>query len=282
MITLYAPAKLNLYLDVLDRRNDGYHDIVTILQTININDIIQLEEANEITIKSSGFDVPEDNSNLACKAAYILQRYIGEKKGVKIYLQKYIPVGAGLGGGSSDAAYILMGLNKLWQANLDDDTLSQLGKELGADVPFFITGGTCLAKGIGTEIVKLAELRDVWFVVVYPSIRISTSWVYKNLKFKLTNRSKSVKIILTGIKNNDVTKIAEGLYNRLEEVTLEYYPEIRLIKDRLQNAGCIGTLMTGSGSCVFGIAKDKDEAYNIYEKLKRGGDEKNIFVAKCV
>ncbi|MFH1096074.1 MAG: 4-(cytidine 5'-diphospho)-2-C-methyl-D-erythritol kinase [Candidatus Desantisbacteria bacterium] len=267
MIEIYAPAKLNLYLDVIDKRADGYHNIVSIMQTIGLYDVIQIEEAKELSLECPALNLPSE-SNIAYKAALLLREYTDKYQGASIKIDKHIPQGAGLGGGSSDAASVLIGLNQLWELGLNKQELMQIGEKLGADVPFFIIGGTCLAEGIGTKITGLPDLCNIWFVIVYPKINISTAWVYKNLKFKLTNEAKTVKIISSGIKNNDITTICEGLYNGLEAVTLNHYPQISVIKNELKNAGCLAALMSGSGSCVFGITGTKEEAENVVCKLK--------------
>ncbi|MBU0700689.1 4-(cytidine 5'-diphospho)-2-C-methyl-D-erythritol kinase [bacterium] len=285
MIELYAPAKLNLYLDVINKRLDGYHDIVSIMQTIGLYDIIKLEEiasgatTEEISLECPALDLSAE-SNLAYKAALLLREYTNCQEGVSIKIDKHIPVGAGLGGGSSDAASVLIGLNQLWKLNLSKQHLMQIGERLGADVPFFIIGGTCLAEGIGTKITLLPNSCNVWFVLVYPGINISTEWVYKNIKFELTNQTKTVKIIAGGLKHNNIMDISKGLYNKLEDVTLNHYPQIKAIKDELIDAGCLSTLMSGSGSCVFGITGSKEEADNVACKLERGN--RDIFVVKSV
>ncbi len=284
IVELYAPAKLNLYLDVIDKRADGYHNIVSIMQTIGVYDVIQLEEAEDISLECSGLDIPME-ANIAYKAAVFLREYTNKYQegaplaGVRIKIEKHIPQGAGLGGGSSDAASVLIGLNQLWELCLNKQELMQIGEKLGADVPFFIIGGTCLAEGIGTKITQLPNLCNIWFVLVYPKINISTAGVYKNLKIKLTNGTKTVKIISSGIENNDITTICKGLYNGLETVTLNHYPQISAIKDELTAAGCLAALMSGSGSCVFGITGTKEEADRVSHSLKREGWD--MFVAGC-
>ncbi|MBI4778542.1 4-(cytidine 5'-diphospho)-2-C-methyl-D-erythritol kinase [Candidatus Desantisbacteria bacterium] len=279
MIEHYAPAKLNLYLDVIDKRLDGYHNIVSIMQAIELYDIIQLEAAEEISLKCPALDIPSE-SNLAYKAALLLWEYTDKRQGVSIKIDKHIPVGAGLGGGSSDAAGVLMGLNQLWELDLNNQELMQIGERLGADVPFFIISGTCLAEGIGTKITPLPNLCNIWFVLVYPKINIPTDWVYKNVKFELTNQTKTVKIVADGLKHNDIMAVSAGCYNRLEDVTLNHYPQIKAIKDELIDAGCLASLMSGSGSCVFGITGSKEEADRVACKLK--GDRQDVFVVRSL
>ncbi len=277
MIELYAPAKLNLYLDVINKRLDGYHDIISVMQTVGLYDVIYLEAAEKIKLECPGLDLPPE-SNLAYKAAKLLLEYANKDKGAAIKIDKHIPLGAGLGGGSSDAASVLTGLNQLWELGLNNHELMQLGEKLGADVPFFIIGGTCLAEGIGTNITPLPNLCNVWFVLVYPKINISTEWVYENVKFELTNQTKTVKIMLDGLKDTDVVTVSKGCYNRLEDVTIKAYPQVKTIKDELMDAGCLAALMSGSGSCVFGITGSREEAERVACKLK--GGNKDIFVVR--
>jgi 4-diphosphocytidyl-2-C-methyl-D-erythritol kinase len=277
MIELHAPAKLNLYLDVINKRLDGYHDIVSIMHQIDLYDIIQLEAAEGINLNCPALSIPAE-SNLVYKAARLLQEYTNSCQGASINIDKHIPDGAGLGGGSSDAASVLIGLNQLWHLDLNKQELMQIGKRLGADVPFFIIGGTCLAEGIGTEITPLPNLCNIWFILVYPKINISTNWVYKNVKFELTNQTKTVKMVIDGLRYNDIMAVSTGCYNRLEDVTLNHYPQIKAIKDELIDAGCLAALMSGSGSCIFGITGNKEEVEEISCKLK--GGNRDIFVVR--
>ncbi|MEK7813341.1 MAG: 4-(cytidine 5'-diphospho)-2-C-methyl-D-erythritol kinase, partial [Candidatus Desantisbacteria bacterium] len=262
---------------VINKRVDGYHDIVSIMQAIGLYDIIYLTAAEEISLECPGLDIPSE-SNIAYKAAKLLLEYANKGQGAAIKIDKHIPHGAGLGGGSSDAASVLMGLNQLWELDLNKQELMQIGERLGADVPFFIISGTCLAEGIGTRITPVPNLCNIWFVLVYPRINISTDWVYKNVKFELTNQIKTVKIVLEGLKYNDIMAVSKGCHNRLEDVTLKAYPQIKTIKDELMDAGCLAALMSGSGSCVFGITGSKEEAERIACKLK--GGNRDIFVVR--
>jgi len=277
MITLFAPAKINLFLNVLGKREDNYHEIETILQKIELYDTIILEEKDGgIELECSELAGVE---NLAYKAANLLTQELEVKKGVKIKIEKNIPIAAGLGGGSSDAATTLIGLNKLWHLGLGQNDLIPLAAKLGADVPFFIFNeGLSLGTGIGTIITPLPPLPQFWLVLICPKIKISTTNVYKNLKFMLTNEVIRSKIIQDVIKEGDLEKVSKLLYNTLEKIVFPQYPVIKRLKDELLNAGALGALMSGSGSSIFGIVKTELEAINISNKLK-GGDEL-IFVTK--
>lgn len=270
-ITLKAPAKVNLFLEVLGKRRDGYHNIETILQEVNLNDIITLREVRtpDIVIQSDSPSVPTDYTNLAFKAASILKRYIGEeKRGVVIAIEKNIPIAAGLGGGSSDAAATLKGLNKLWKLGLDKSTLLNLAEKIGMDVPFFIEGGLCLARERGEKLIPLRPISEIWFLLTAPPVSVSTAWVYRTLSISpLTRKIKKNRIILDAIGAGDVSQIGKHLFNRLEEVTIKRYREIGILKQKISSAGAQGVLMSGSGPAVFGIFSSRQWAYRGRNRL---------------
>ncbi|MFH1563131.1 MAG: 4-(cytidine 5'-diphospho)-2-C-methyl-D-erythritol kinase [Nitrospirota bacterium] len=277
MLKLLAPAKINLFLNVLGKRQDGYHELETILQKIELYDTVILEEKEE-GIELECHQVP-GAENLSYKAASLLKQELKIKKGVKIRIEKNIPIAAGLGGGSSDAATTLIGLNKLWEIGLSQNDLIRLASKLGADVPFFINdSGLALGTGIGTIITPLSDLPPFWLVIICPEIKISTAKVYEGLNFMLTNEPINSKIIKAVIKEGNIEKISRLLSNTLERVVLPQYPMIKRLKEELLHAGALGALMSGSGSTVFGIARTKIEADNIYNKLQGGGEV--IFVTK--
>lgn len=277
MIKLLAPAKINLFLNVISKRQDGYHELETILQKIELYDTIILEEKDEgIELECSEVAGEE---NLAYKAANLLKQELKIKKGVRIKIEKNIPIAAGLGGGSSDAASTLIGLNKLWHLGLTQNDLILAAGKLGADVPFFIFNeGLALGTGIGTIITTLPDLPQFWVIIICPKIKISTTRVYESLNFMLTNEPIKGKIIQIVLKEGNIEKISKLLYNTLEEVVLSSYPIIKRSKEELLKAGALGALMSGSGSTIFGIVKTELEAINIYNKLK--GGEELIFVTK--
>lgn len=263
---VYTPAKVNLYLNVLSKRSDGYHDIQTIMQTISLYDTLIFSESkdSQIVLDCDEPLLPVNEDNLIYKAAQTLKDYTQGRKGVNIFLKKRIPVAAGLGGGSSDAAATLMALNKYWEINLKKEELKELGAKLGADVPFFIERGTVLATGTGTKLTPLDPISKTWMVLVCPKIKISTKWVYDKVKIKLTKNAFDIKIIIQNYKQ----QLISILFNSLEEITLKYYPLIDDIKKEFKKTGAKGVLMSGSGPSVFGIASDKEEAKIIYNYFK--------------
>ncbi len=256
-IKLKANAKINLFLDVLDKRADGYHNIKTVFQEISLADRIRIKEKpgprGGITVTSSDPSLPSGKKNLAFRAASAIKEYSGVKKGVEIHIEKNIPVGAGLGGGSSDAACVLKGLNRLWKLNIGRHELCAIGREIGADVPFFIYGGRCVGEGIGDVLTPVPVGKTEWYVIAYPRFEISTKFVYG----QLTETKKKC--------------IIKNYCNRLESVVLPLYPEIRVLKEKLIKLGAVHSLMSGSGSCVFGVVKDKRTGEKIIGYLKRCG-----------
>ncbi|MDI6703517.1 MAG: 4-(cytidine 5'-diphospho)-2-C-methyl-D-erythritol kinase [bacterium] len=269
-VEVLAPAKVNLFLEVLSKRKNGYHEIETIMQSINLYDSIILEEEDKgIKIDCKVQGVPSGKRNLVYHAANLLSDFCSIDKGVVIKIEKKIPVAAGLGGGSSDAASVLIGLNNLWKLRLSNDTLIELGTQLGADVPFFINKGLIMASGIGQDLTSLPSLPKIYFILITPHLSISTGFIYRNLE--LAKRRREIEPILEAIYEKDLEKLCLHLYNALEKVVIKYYPIVNWVKDNLRKEGAMGVLMSGSGPTVFGIAKDKEHAYSIYNRLK-GGD----------
>ncbi len=260
---LLSPAKVNLYLKVFGKRKDGYHDVETLMVPISLYDTLEISITdNGINLSCSQSDLPEDQENMAYKAAILFLNSIQSNKGVNIHLHKSIPISSGLGGGSSNAASVLLGLNKLLGTNLPKGQLMDLGAQLGADVPFFILQRTAIARGIGNILEEFNNLPKLWFVLVYPEFPVSTEWVYMNLNLKLT-RKKNNSISHKG-KAVDVSKL---LVNDLETVTITRYPIIEDIKKTLYRRGADGVLMTGSGPTVFGLFFGEKKALSVYEQL---------------
>ena len=281
-ITLKAPAKINLFLEVLKKRPDGYHQIVTILQEVGLADSLTLKEtpSPEIIIQCPNPHIPTDSRNLAYKAAFLLKKYVGEKKrGVIITIEKKIPVAAGLGGGSSDAAATLKGLNRLWKLNLDTRTLSNLAQEIGMDVPFFIQGGLGLAMGRGEEVSPLKPLPETWFVLAVSPFKVSTAWAYGHLSISpLTRKIKENRMILKAIRAGDIVEVGRQLFNRLEEVTMKRHRELVYLKESILSTGAKGALMSGSGPVVFGLFSSRREAWRAKEVLRKNKEE--VYVVK--
>jgi 4-diphosphocytidyl-2-C-methyl-D-erythritol kinase len=271
-LSLKSYAKVNLFLEVLWKRDDGYHEVESLIQEISLCDNILLEDKlRDITIicPNKKISIPSDpenfRDNLAYKAAKLLIERFNIKKGVSITINKKIPVGAGLGGGSSNAASVLKGLNQLWNIGLENAQLQELGAEIGSDVPFFISGKTALVKGRGVKIHTCFTIPKIWLVLAVPNISVSTKWAYEKLDMDLTKNINSAN--LPKVKKLQVKDIVNNLFNRLEGVVFEKYPLIKTIKEKMTAFGANGALMSGTGSAVFGIASSKDEAYRMTEKI---------------
>jgi len=272
---LNSYAKINLYLQVLNRRKDNYHNISTIFERISLSDkiILKSRQDKKINIICKASSVAQDNSNLAWRSAKLLQDSFNIAKGVDIKIIKRIPVGSGLGGGSSNAACVLRGLNKLWKLNLTKDKLAGLAEKLGCDVPFFIYNSPfAQGEARGDKIKPLKALRNVrlWHILAVPKIEVSTASIYKRWdKLKgLTMPKYNVNILILALKKNDFGLIREALFNSLEPVTTALYHRINTIKEKLIRLGVKSILMSGSGPAVFGIVSSRKEALSLYRQLK--------------
>ncbi|MDY6852466.1 MAG: 4-(cytidine 5'-diphospho)-2-C-methyl-D-erythritol kinase [Thermodesulfobacteriota bacterium] len=266
-LNIRAPAKLNLYLSVVGRRPDGYHLLETLMVKLDLADsLVMTRREAGISLRVNGADLPSDKGNLVFQAAQAFFKASGFLPGVELTLEKRIPVAAGLGGGSSDAAAALKGLNELFGRPLNRERLAAIGLNLGADVPFFLyPGPAAWAKGIG-ERLHPASPPPLYFLLVNPGWPLSTAWVFNNFKLKLTNRR--VNHINFTVNERSFTN-GQGLRNDLETVVLPRFPELALIKKSLLEAGALGTLMTGSGPTVFGVfsgPRDLDLACGYMEK----------------
>ncbi|MFH1368422.1 MAG: 4-(cytidine 5'-diphospho)-2-C-methyl-D-erythritol kinase [Elusimicrobiota bacterium] len=268
-VKMLAPAKINLFLEVAGRRPDGYHNIETIFRTVSLYDELGFSRRKEgITVKCNIPELRSDKRNLVYRAAELLKTRLGVAAGVEIRLKKRIPMGAGLGGGSSDAAAALKGLLKLWKRKVSEKELVRLAAGLGADVPFFLYGGLAEAKGIGDRIKTIKRSKTDWFLLVNPGFPVSTASVYKKLKFPLTNKQKihKIKQLLAG--GSSPEKWGKHIFNRLEEAVLPCHRAIREIKDTLELMGC-RCLMSGSGSTVFAPMSSVTEGERIRQKLSK-------------
>lgn len=251
-------GKINLGLDVLYKRPDGYHQINTIMQQISLKDTLTIEEnKKDIIIESNNSNIPLDSNNLMHKAWEKLREKTKIKDGVKISIDKQIPIAAGLAGGSSNAAAVLKALNILWELGLTEEQLRNIGVEIGADVPYCIMGGTAYAEGIGEKLTRLKSFKGKEILLVNPGIQVSTEYVYKNLDIKNSPRLDMKKIILD-LHNEDMESLGLDLKNIMEEVVIKKHPIIEEIKNQMKNCGATVTLMSGSGPTVFGIFNDKD------------------------
>ena len=271
---LYANAKINLTLDVTAKRSDGYHEVSMIMQSLSLHDVLDIEQmqGDSIILTCDNNTLPCDDSNLIIRAAKALMSYTGHSNGLKMHLSKNIPMAAGLAGGSADAAAALVGINELMGYGLSMDELKSIGAKLGADIPFCIQGGTCLAEGIGEILTPVDSMPDCSIVLVKPPFDVSTKYVYEHLdaipydKLKHPDTCKMVKLIRSG----SLADIAAGIGNILEEVTVTGYPEISDIKSALSSYGALGVLMSGSGPTVYAIFDDRRKAEEAAEGMSTG------------
>ena len=280
-ISLDCPAKVNLSLDVVKRRPDGYHNLETIMHTVNLCDKLTLtmEECDKVsaTLHTNNSFIPANDDNLCIKAAKAFFAATGKTAKITIDLEKNIPVGAGLGGGSSDAAGTLVGLNKLFGEPLTEAELCKIAATLGADVPFFIQGGCTLATGIGEILSPLPKLNNVVFVIAKPDYGISTPYVYKNLVLDQNTKHPDTKAVIDAIEKNDIHALGKEAMNVLETVVEKEHPEIPQYKTIMKNMGAAYSLMSGSGSSVFGVFDDLTLAQKCAEKLKELTNQ--VFIA---
>ena len=271
-IELKSRAKINLSIDVLGKRKDGYHLVEMIMQTIDLYDVIKIRElsSDDIIIKSNSKDIPLDDTNIVYKAINLLKNKFNINKGIEVFLQKNIPIAAGMAGGSSNAAAILVGLNKLWSLNLSELDLQELGLNLGADVPFCISGKTALAKGIGEELTFVKGLpEDISILICKPEIFVSTKDVYEGLDLNNIQIRPNNEKLLEYLKEEDVSSLAENMVNVLEGVTSNSYIEIKDIENTMMENGALGSMMSGSGPTVFGLYKNREDALSCKKNLLR-------------
>jgi len=267
---LKAFAKINLSLDVLSKREDSYHEIRSIMQTIDLYDIINIEPIDEDTIivTTSNENIPTDNKNHAHIAASIMKERFEIKKGIRIHIQKNIPISAGLAGGSCDAAAVLKGINILFGLNLSLEQLQEIGREIGADVPFCLVGGTALCEGIGEKITRLNDCPKMNVLIAKPEVYVSTQFVYEALDLNKIKKRPDTEAIIEAINNGDIKQIAKNMCNVLETVTINQYPVINKVKDIMRKNKAIGVVMTGSGPAVVGIFSNKYDILTTVERLK--------------
>lgn len=269
-LTISAPAKINLSLDVVGRREDGYHNVEMIMQSIDLCDIVKLERTSnpKINLICRHPFVPSGPENLAWKAANLLQKKYQVRYGTVIRISKNIPVAAGLAGGSSDAAAVLKGLNQLWGLELTEAELAQAGLSLGADIPFCLRGGTAYATGIGENLTIIPSPPKLWVVLLKPNIGISTAEVYKNYSGQLVRRRPDTKGMLKALENGDMQALADGMANVLESVTFARLPLLKRLKQKALELGALAAMMSGSGPTIFALTPEYKRAVAIYNGLK--------------
>ena len=273
-LSLKAYGKINLGLDVLRRREDGYHDVRMIMQTVGIFDRVDLVRKEEpgIEVETNLYYLPTNENNLVYKAAKLLMDEFQVQEGLLIRLRKFIPVAAGMAGGSSDAAAVLFGVNKMFRLGLTTEELMERGVKIGADVPYCILRGTALSEGIGEVLTSLSPVPQCQVLVAKPGINVSTKFVYENLHANDLRPEQHPDIdgMIRAIKAQDLQGIADKLGNVLETVTGKEYPVIQEIKDKMLEFGAIGSLMSGSGPTVFGLFTNPKAAQQAYEELRYG------------
>lgn len=281
-IRLKARAKINLGLDVLGKREDGYHEVRMIMQTIGIYDriIINKIPEDEIRIVSNLSFLPVNENNLIYKAAKLLKDKYNFAGGVEVNLNKFIPVAAGMAGGSTDAASTLFGINKLFDLELSTKTMMELGVGIGADVPYCVMRGTALAEGIGEKLTRLKSVPHMWIVIAKPSINVSTKLVYENLDMGGVSTHPDIDGIISAINEQNIEQIALRMGNVLETVTIPLYPVIQDIKNDMITHGAYNAMMSGSGPTVFGIFPDEQTALNCQVYLKEKGDARTVYITE--
>jgi 4-diphosphocytidyl-2-C-methyl-D-erythritol kinase len=284
-VKIRAPAKINLQLRVVGKRADGYHLLDSIMLPVSLFDEIEitkraLKNSHRVLLRVTCDDprVPNGEKNLVHRAASLLLREAGVAPALDIRIRKRIPVGAGLGGGSTDAAATLVGLNRLLKLHFSESRLEKLGLSLGADVPFFIRGRPARARGVGEKLTPLKKVPRWWLVILYPGFPVSTAWVYSNLRQNLTKSNANTRLYTSLTR---APKFADLLINDLEAVTVKRYRRIKLMKESLIKAGAAGALMTGSGSAVFGIFGSREKANKAYQTLRKLHDIR-AFLAQVI
>lgn len=278
-ISVKALAKINLGLDVIRRREDGYHEVCMVMQTIHLYDRLDIakNKSGEITIETNLSFLPTNENNLVYKAAKLLRDEFHINDGIHVNLQKRIPVAAGMAGGSTDAAAVLYGMNKIFDLGLSTRELMERGVKIGADVPYCIMRGTALAEGIGEKLTPLPPMVKCPVLIAKPAINVSTKFVYENLKPDSIVHPDMQRLI-ADIREKDLHKIVADMGNVLETVTIPAYPVIAEIKEHMMNHGAAGAMMSGSGPTVFGLFEDEKTAENAYEAMKESGLAKQVYL----
>ena len=279
-ISVKALAKINLGLDVVRRREDGYHEVRMVMQTIHLFDRLEISrnDSGQITMETNLSFLPTNENNLVYKAAKLLQDEFAIKDGVHVWLHKYIPVAAGMAGGSTDAAAVLYGMNRIFELGLTKEQLMERGVKIGADVPYCIMRGTALAEGIGEKLTKLPPMVKCPVLIAKPQISVSTKFVYESLKLNENTIHPDIDRLVADISEGDLTKIAADMGNVLETVTIPEYPVIAEIKENMMQNGAVNAMMSGSGPTVFGLFADESTAVKAYEAMKRSNLAKQVYL----
>ena len=279
-IELKALAKINLGMDVLGRRENGYHDVRMVMQSIYLYDEVKIEktESPEITVVSNLTFLPKGDGNIAYKAAQMLKEEFQIDAGIKITLNKHIPVAAGLAGGSSNAAAVLFGMNRMFRLGLSQDELMERGVKLGADVPYCIMRGTVLAEGIGEQMSVLPAMPKCTVLIAKPSVSVSTKTVYEALDAKEIEEHPDIDGIIEGLRTHSLRQVAACMGNVLEDVTIPMHPVIEQIKQEMKAAGALNAMMSGSGPTVFGLFESRAAARDAQRRIREKSLTRQVYV----
>jgi len=269
-ITYTSPCKFNLFLDVIDRRADGFHEVVTIIEPLSLSDRLHLRETSgKMEVYTDHPGIPDGPDNIVYQAAQLIREEAGVKRGVVIRIEKRVPAAAGLGGGSANAARTLLRLNELWELNLSPQTMVRLSAKLGSDVPFFLNPTTSLCRGRGEESTPLPPTPNFWSVLINPGFPISTRWAYEQLEVSSPRPPhQNLEIIIDALKRSDLSTLGNSLYNIFQEVLEPRIPRLHEILDFFRNNNTLGTILSGSGSTVIGLVATEPEAQSL-AKLAR-------------
>ncbi len=281
-VVVWAPAKVNLYLEVLAKRTDGYHEIATLMVAVSLYDTLEFKEetAPEIRFSCDHPGLSTGSDNLVVRAAQLLRQHTGRDRGAQIRLAKRIPLAAGLAGGSTDAAATLTGLNRLWRLGLSPTELARLGAELGSDVPFFFAPPAAWCTGRGEQVVPVRLGAPLWFMLVCPEIGMSTAEVYRGLT--LPDQPQTGVEILPAVRDGNVEEIGRRLHNRLQPVAIRICPALERVQTRLAALGPVGSAMSGSGSSFFALCRDPREALRIARGFRQAEKAMNqgVFIVR--
>ncbi|MBP3488991.1 MAG: 4-(cytidine 5'-diphospho)-2-C-methyl-D-erythritol kinase [Roseburia sp.] len=279
-ISVKALAKINLGLDVVRKRADGYHEVRMVMQTIHLFDRLEITRnpSGRITMSVNLPFLPTNENNLVYKAAALLKEEFQIKDGIDVKLHKHIPVAAGMAGGSTDAAAVLYGMNRIFGLGLSREQLMERGVKLGADVPYCVMRGTALAEGIGEELTALPPMVKCPVLIAKPQISVSTKFVYENLKLNEKTVHPDIDKLVADIRAKDLRAIASGMGNVLETVTIPNYPVIAEIKEHMMEHGALNAMMSGSGPTVFGLFEDENTAAAAYEAMRESNLARQVYL----
>lgn len=269
---IQAFAKINLALDVIRKRPDGYHDIKSVMHTVKLHDSVYLRRKKAgISVECDNACVPQGADNIAYKAALVMTEYSGIKDGIEVYIKKRIPISAGLGGGSADAAAVLKGMNDMFSLGLTVEQLAEIGRRVGSDVPFCVVGGTALVEGTGEILTALEGMPELNVIIITPNLHISTAWAYSSLGLTEVREHPGVDALVEAVKQCDMNGIAANMGNVFESVIMDKYPAVKVARDKLLELGAMRSVLSGSGPSVFGIYRDSGALQEAYENIRKLG-----------